>query len=62
MNLYNKEEWKAYEKANKEKRNARRRQLYREKKWISQGWYQLKIVDLDHPYIIITLENKGNKE
>ena len=50
MNPYTKEEWKAYEKANKEKRNQRRRELYKQKK---SKWF---VVDkeVDKPYIFIT--------
>jgi hypothetical protein len=52
MNPYNKEEWKAYEKANKEKRNARRRELYHIKKY--GGWFSIDKIDVEKPYIIIT--------
>ena len=55
-NPYNKEQWKTYEKANKEKRNARRRELYHLKKY---GWFSIdKIVHDGKPYIIITPKEK----
>ena len=51
MNPYNKDEWKAKEKAKKEKRNARMRELYHLKKY---GWFNIDKIDVKKSYIIIT--------
>lgn len=40
MNPYTKEQWREYEQLNKEKRNARRRELYRKK--IMEGYNNVR--------------------